>query len=471
MLNQKRIYLTLLFLCLGSRVLTSIFYIEDIDSLRFALSIKEFDLNKLQPHFPGYPVYCFLLKIFYHLTKNTGISFSILGGISVYIIIIYVLRICRIELKTRVGIFCCLIIFFNPIIWIMSNRYMPDIFGLSILIASTFYILYGNRGNHLYKGYFLTGILAGVRFSYLPFLFIPVVYTFIKSKEKLYLALILSSGVFLWLIPFTWITGVDSLLSNALIQSRGHFTNFGGTILTDTDWTVRMKYLILGIWSDGFGGYWIGRSFQTIPLSITLLYLLKLGYSGLGKYYKFDRSLKILIISSLVYFLWIYLFQNVIYKSRHILPLLIIVFVIIVIGQKYIYNTKGFLINTIISTYLITSISVTTQLVFQHKNPNAISKLKDSISELPIDANIISFPLINFYFKSHGLKNNFININEISDFNNLFIGDRENVYVIGNFYDKDIKKLDLALDEVFFHNPYVNRMWSELRKYRLKTNK
>ena len=91
MLNQNRTYLVLLLLCLGSRILTSIFYIEDIDSLRFALSIKEFDINKLQPHFPGYPVYCFFLKILYQITKNAGISFSILGGISVYIIIIYVL--------------------------------------------------------------------------------------------------------------------------------------------------------------------------------------------------------------------------------------------------------------------------------------------------------------------------------------------------------------------------------------------
>jgi len=468
MLNQNRTYLVLLLLCLGSRILTSIFYIEDIDSLRFALSIKEFDINKLQPHFPGYPVYCFFLKILYQITKNTGISFSILGGISVYIIIIYVLRICRIELKTRVGIICCLIIFFNPIIWIMSNRYMPDLFGLSILVVSTFYLIYGNKKTQIYKGYFLTGLLAGIRISYLPFLFAPIIYTFINEKNKLNLALALLSGIFLWAIPFTWITGVDSLLKNAFMQVQGHFTNFGGTILTDTGWTIRMKYLILGIWSDGFGGYWVGRSLQTIPLSITLLYLLNIGFSGFGKYYKFDQSLKILLISTIIYLFWIYFFQNVIYKSRHVLPLLIIIFVIIVIGQKYIFNTKGLLINIIIMTYLITSISITTQLVFKHKNPNAIAKLKDSVSTLPVDTDIISFPLINFYLKSHGLKNNFININNISDFDNLVIGERENVYVIGNFDDQDVKKLDLVLDEVFFHNPYVNRMWSELRKYRLQ---
>ena len=86
---------------------------------------------------------------------------------------------------------------------------------------------------------------------------------------------------------------------------------------------------------------------------------------------------------------------------------------------------------------------------------------------LPTSANIISFPLINFYLKSHGLKNNFINISDISDFNKLNIDKLENIYVIGVFQDKDIEKLNLVPEKVFYHNPYVNRMWPELHKYKI----
>ena len=45
--------------CIGSRLLSTIYYIEDLDSLRFALSMVDYDVAKLQPHFPAIP--CFLL--------------------------------------------------------------------------------------------------------------------------------------------------------------------------------------------------------------------------------------------------------------------------------------------------------------------------------------------------------------------------------------------------------------------------
>jgi len=40
--------------CMASRLATTITYIEDPDSLRFALSVADsYDVAALQPHFPG----------------------------------------------------------------------------------------------------------------------------------------------------------------------------------------------------------------------------------------------------------------------------------------------------------------------------------------------------------------------------------------------------------------------------------
>ena len=58
----------LLILCLGSRLLSAVYYIEDLDSLRFALGVVDYDVPRLQPHFPAYPVFCFLAKGIYALT-------------------------------------------------------------------------------------------------------------------------------------------------------------------------------------------------------------------------------------------------------------------------------------------------------------------------------------------------------------------------------------------------------------------
>ena len=101
MFNRNTSLLVFLFLiCILSRVMSSVYYIEDIDSLRFALSIKEFDIVKLQPHFPGYPIFCFLVKFLHFVIGNMGISFSIIGGTSIFFIIYYLLRMFSTSLKS-----------------------------------------------------------------------------------------------------------------------------------------------------------------------------------------------------------------------------------------------------------------------------------------------------------------------------------------------------------------------------------
>ena len=140
MLDKKYFPLFLLFTCILSRIFTAIYYVEDIDSLRFALSMQEYSLVKLQPHFPGYPVFIFFAKILYLLTGNMGISFSIIGSISLFVIIYYSIKLCNIRGVSPTGTFLSLLLFFNPLIWLMSNRYMPDLMGLGIAVMSLYYL-------------------------------------------------------------------------------------------------------------------------------------------------------------------------------------------------------------------------------------------------------------------------------------------------------------------------------------------
>ena len=85
-ISNRNLTISLFFVCLLSRVATSIFHIEDIDSLRFALSLHEFNVLKLQPHFPGYPVFIGIAKGLYFITKSMGITFSIIGGLSLFVL-------------------------------------------------------------------------------------------------------------------------------------------------------------------------------------------------------------------------------------------------------------------------------------------------------------------------------------------------------------------------------------------------
>ena len=94
------IVLLLLVVCIGSRILTSIYYVEDIDCLRFALSAHNYDITEMRPHFPGYAVYCFFLKGLFFITGHLAVSFSILGGIAIFLIVVFTLALTRLFAPT-----------------------------------------------------------------------------------------------------------------------------------------------------------------------------------------------------------------------------------------------------------------------------------------------------------------------------------------------------------------------------------
>ena len=466
-IKDKNALLILLICCLVSRILTTIYYIEDTDSLRFALSITDYDITKLQPHFPGYPVYCFLAKILYFFTKSFAVTFSILGGVAVFFIIYFLLKILEINLESVPGLLLSGIVFFNPLLWLMSNRYMPDLFGLALAISSFYFLSVEKKHKNILLGFLFTGLLAGVRLSYLPILIVPFCYSFFNSKNKVYLVSIFSFGCIVWLIPLVWVTGIDNLINAAAKQTQGHFADFGGTIITENNWWKRLLMILRSIWSDGLGGYWIGRSWETLILSLPMIYIL---YSGLKelKVQKKKNSISIYISFGIVYAIWIFFFQNVLHKSRHILPLLVPLFVILHSGLLFL-NKKKNILNTILLIIFFTStINITTNLILQHKKPNAISSVKNVILKKGFQFPIASTPLINYYLQQHGLENDFLDIESDEDIRNIKLSGEYELFLIGNFKKQFLIDYYIISDSTYYHNPYVNRMWSEINTYFLE---
>ena len=469
MLKKNHLYLLILFiLCFSSRILTSIYYIEDVDSLRFALSLYDYDITKLQPHFPGYPVFCFIAKIIYLLTGSMSITFSIIGGVSVYYLIYFMLKLDNNDAASLVGLFMIFIIFFNPLVWLMSNRYMPDIMGLAIVTAILYQLIFRSKKmSSLYCGYFLSGVLAGIRLSYLPIILFPFISELIKNKNRLNLLSLFLLGIFLWLIPLIWITGFDNLWLSALNHTQGHFMDYGGSIFTEKNLSIRFFHLVESIWADGMGGYWIGRSWVTVIFSFLIATLLIFGFVTIINNWKFEKSLKIIMSCILIYLLWVFFSQNIIYKSRHILPALIVLFIILSVGFKYVITKHSVVLNTTVFLFVFLLIQITRTLVWDHKNPSAISQLKNDLIQNNIST-IVSTPLINYYMKSNSVKANFVNIDNSVEFNG-FINTQSNerVLMIGNFESLFIDDFIVKENMSYYHNPYVNRMWSQIDTYYL----
>ena len=409
-----------------------------------------------------------IANIIYCIINNLGTTFSLIGGLSIFLIIVYTFKIFKVKLESPLGITLCFSIFLNPMMWILSNRYMPDLMGLSIFIIAFYYLMIKDP----IKGGFFTGILFGTRLSFFPLLLLPSLYIVIKSKKNQYYLFSLIIGISIWLLPMIWLTGFENLINVASKHTLGHFNEYGGTIITEPNWTNRMRLFFHTIWSDGLGGFWFERSKLTLLLSILYIPLIIFGTKAFLKLIRKNETIKILFYSIIIYIIWILLFQNIVYKSRHVLPIVYFIVLILSLGMNFNYiKYRKKMISYMLIFFTVLG-SITVNLVFQHKNHTAISQIKEFLITDNSMKTIISIPLVNYYLKFNGVKANYINIESESDLHDINESElKNNFIVIGNFKYYFIDQYEIFYDGLFFHNPYVNRMWSEMELYEFKNER
>lgn len=473
--------------CIGARLLSTIYYIEDLDSLRFALSMVDYNVAKLQPHFPAYPVFCCIAKFLYAVTGRYALAFSLIGGLSTFLTIFFTLKIARIRCTTLLGKIAIFVIFMNPLLWLMSNRYMPDAMGVACLLASLYFTessrvfrRFPIRGfltplERSFVGFFLAGILIGIRLSYLP-LFVPTLLVRLKHSGQLKCIIAGAIGILVWLIPLLWITGWNTLITAAQTQSHGHFSEFGGTVSTNPELWRRLTKLFESMWADGFGLYWRGRHPITACTTIILSGIIAANWRTLKKWttekLPWDNSLFLgpVFIGCVVYFAWIFLAQNVIHKGRHVLPLLPflalgIAFACSRITATSVYSKQRGVRSPfawgIVVIFLLCYSYVTLHTVVQHTKPTAIAQvheyLRDKQNKQDDKLHIVSVPLIKYYLASQAIEAIYISIKSeaaLAQLDKLEPG----FVVIGSPLPNRVPKVE----KTFYHNPYVNRMWSEL---------
>ena len=470
-------------LCIASRLLSTIYYIEDLDSLRFALSMVDYDVAKLQPHFPAYPVFCFVAKLLYVVIRRYALAFSLIGGLSTFFIIFWTLKIAKIQSATILGKIAIFVIFLNPLLWLMGNRYMPDAMGVACLLASFYFMMAqgDNSSNSLLClntiGFFLFGILLGVRFSYLPML-VPVLLIRLKHSNRLRFLVAGTIGILIWLIPLLWITGWSTLVAAAQTQSHGHFSDFGGTVSTNPELWLRFTKTFESIFADGFGLYWLGRHIITACTTIILIGIIVVAnWQTIRQWFveKQSRnnsiSLNLIFLGCVLYLVWIFFAQNVIHKSRHVLPLLPFLALGIALSCHRMttlqetattINRKQSKIGWgVVVIFFLCYSYVTLHTVVQHTKPTAIAQihkyLRDKQSEQGNKLHIVSVPLIKYYLSSQALDANYIPIKSETDL--VQLADLETgIVAIGGPLPNRVPKVE----KTFYHNPYVNRMWSEL---------
>ena len=460
-ITEPKMWGIVFILCVGSRLLTTIYYIEDLDSLRFALSMIDYDVAKLQPHFPAYPVFCFVGKLIYAITGRYAPAFSLIGGVSIFLTIFFLFKIAEIRNTSSVGLIAIFVLVANPLLWLMGNRYMPDAMGVGLVLASLYFVTaQDEQPRKVGIGFFLTGVLGGVRLSYLPIL-IPALLMQVRGRwQTLKFILAGAVGITVWLVPLIILTGWESLVDAAQTHSRGHFLEFGGTISSEPGLGLRLTKLIENIWADGFGLYWNGRHLITACTTVTLLGILVANRRTL-KNVKRSSFLSASFIGCAVYLVWIFCFQNVVYKSRHVLPLVPFLTLSIAYFCAKIVEQPNRILKMVLIVFFCCYGYVTLHLVVQHKKPTAIAQVHQYLKTKESDKlHVVSVPLIKYYLAAQGLEAVYTPIKSAENLAKLDekLDDTSGLVVIGSPLQDRVPK---AM-KTFYHNPYVNRMWPEL---------
>ena len=483
MTTEFRVWSIVLVSCIGSRLLSTIYYIEDLDSLRFALSMVDYNVSKLQPHFPAYPVFCWTAKLLYAIIRRYALAFSLLGGLSTFFTIFFTLKIAKIQNTTRMGKIAIFVLFMNPLLWLMSNRYMPDSMGVACLLASLYFTTAETESRKHPPlcgpncvGFLLAGILLGIRLSYLPLL-VPVLFVRLKRPERLKYIIAGTIGILVWFIPLLYMTGWKALITAAQGQSYGHFSDFGGAVSTNPEFWLRLTKIFESLWADGFGLYWWGRHFITACTTIIIGIIVVFSWKPSFKKWtaeKLSGEDSILpnpiFIGCIIYLVWIFLGQNVIHKSRHVLPLL----PFLALGIASVCNQSiGIPINErkgrsryifvwgIVTTFFVCYSYVTINIVAQHTKPTAIAQihkyLRDKQREQGTPLHIVSVPLIQYYLAAQAVEAVYVPIKSEADLAQLDTLETGWI-VIGS----PLSNRKPKVEKTFYHNPYVNRMWPEL---------
>jgi len=461
--------------CVGSRLATTITYIEDPDSLRFALSVAdEFDVAALQPHFPGYPVFWALAKLFYLPIGSFSVSFSIVGGLATVALIWGLLQLCGVSLRSVEGWALAATLFFNPLLWLMGTRYMPDLLGTAGAVATLAVLLQAlpAKKNSLNErkalvGISLTGLLAGLRLSYLPLLMVPVLLALWHSSARGKLVLAGSAAVAVWLGPMILDTGLWTLMDVGWGQATGHFTDFGGTVQTESDLGRRLIGTVQGLWADGLGAWWPGRHPVTAAVGMGAI-----GTGGLGAWQllnrerRTNRRLWILGACVLAYGVWMFFFQNVVHKSRHVLPLLALLLPVFAAGAAALWRMRGWAPRGSVLLAAGAYAAVTLVLVDQHRDPSAIAQAKtfiETTAEKSGPTRVASVPLVNTYLRTQQVDAQVLSIEDSSDVRRLRGAEAGRTLVVGTY--ASLLDRSPTRTRTFYHNPHVNRMWPEVTVY------
>jgi len=144
--------------------------LEDLDSVNFALGVRQFDVARHQPHPPGYPVYIALAKASTTVLRVAGIDgasprglaiWSALAGAAAIPAVFLLFR--RLEGRDTLAWWATLVLAASPLFWFTALRPLSDTLGFAAAMWVLALLAGKPPARRLIAAALLAGLAVGIR--------------------------------------------------------------------------------------------------------------------------------------------------------------------------------------------------------------------------------------------------------------------------------------------------------------------
>lgn len=291
-------------------------WLEDHDSVNFALGLARFDLAEHRPHFPGYPVYLALAALVRTFGATDAVALALPAMLAAAAATWAVFAVLRPRVGAGGALAAAVLYALLPGPWLADATPLSDGLGVhavTLLLCGA--LAAPGSLRVLLVTALACGLLPGVRASLLAMALAVLIWLLVQGQGRRLAALAASAaGVLAWLLPLAVLAGGPSaLLDIGFSFVDGHFHDWGHTAFTDAGngpavvWPQRLA---------AFAGNLLHYALGPVAVAALLV-----SAAGLWFQAPADRKPWILLAMALPYALWVALGQNP-DKPRHVLPLL-----------------------------------------------------------------------------------------------------------------------------------------------------
>lgn len=191
--------------------------LEDLDSINFALGVRQFDVARHQPHPPGYPLYIALAKLSTPALRAAGVDapasrglaiWSALAGAAALPALLMFFR--RLEQRRDLAVWATVLVALSPLYWFTALRPLSDMAGLAVSMWVLALVSGTPSRRALVGGSVLAGLAVGLRSQTAVLTFPFLVYAWLRQRDVRAVAASaagLVAGGLAWGVPLLVVSG------------------------------------------------------------------------------------------------------------------------------------------------------------------------------------------------------------------------------------------------------------------------